>query len=137
MHNGPAFHILDFPSDFLIGNAQFKAVHEIMESSTPKSIFSSPDAMTETTNMIVLTNMKGSLRSIHVYMNMCYASQQTYVEVKNTYSEGGTHKETQRPQSKAKVRIKDEGTESQPDELQIRKTDAVIAQNKNGEMSTS
>ena len=33
----------------------------------------------------------------------CYASQQTYVEVNDTYSEGGTHKETLRPQSKAKV----------------------------------
>ena len=62
-------------------------------------------------------------------------SQQTYVEVKNTYSEGGTHEETQHPQSKAKVRIKDEGTELQPDKLRIRKTDTVIAQNKNGEMS--
>ena len=69
-------------------------------------------------------------------MFFCYASQQTYVEVKNTYSEGGTHKETQCPQSKAKIRIKDEGTESQSDELRIHKTDTVIAQNKNGEMST-
>ena len=33
----------------------------------------------------------------------CYVSQQTYVEVKSTYSEGGTHEETQRPQNKAKV----------------------------------
>ena len=33
----------------------------------------------------------------------CYASRQTYVEVKDTYSEGGTHEETLRPQSKAKV----------------------------------
>ena len=33
----------------------------------------------------------------------CYMSQQTYVKVNDTYSEGGTHKETLRPQSKAKV----------------------------------
>ena len=30
-------------------------------------------------------------------------SQQTYIEVNDTYSEGGTHKETLCPQSKAKV----------------------------------
>ena len=35
----------------------------------------------------------------------------------DTYSEGGTHKEMLRPQSKAKERTRDEGTESQPDEL--------------------
>ena len=34
---------------------------------------------------------------------VCYASRQTYVEVNDTYSEGGTHEETLRPQSKAKV----------------------------------
>ena len=33
----------------------------------------------------------------------CYASRQTYVEVKDTYSEGGTHEEMLHPQSKAKV----------------------------------
>ena len=33
----------------------------------------------------------------------CYASRQTYVEVNDTYSEGGTHEETLRPQRKAKV----------------------------------
>ena len=33
----------------------------------------------------------------------CYASRQTYVEVNDTYSEGGTHEEMLRPQSKAKV----------------------------------
>ena len=70
MHSGPAFHISDFPSDFLIGNAQFEAVHEIMESSAPKSVFSSPDTTTETANTIVLMNVKGPLRSVHVYMNM-------------------------------------------------------------------
>ena len=40
-------------------------------------------------------------------------SQQTYIEVNDTYSEGGTHKETLRPQSKAEVRTRDEGTGSQ------------------------
>ena len=34
---------------------------------------------------------------------LCYASRQTYVEVNDTYSEGGTHEETLRPQSKARV----------------------------------
>ena len=33
----------------------------------------------------------------------CYASQQTYVKVNDTYSEGGTHEETLHPQSKARV----------------------------------
>ena len=36
----------------------------------------------------------------------CYASRQTYVEVNDTYSEGGTHEETLHPQSKAKVENK-------------------------------
>ena len=63
-------------------------------------------------------------------------SRQTCVKVKDTYSEGGTHEETQRPQSKARVRTRTVGTQSQPDELWIHKTDAVIVQNKNGEMST-
>ena len=40
---------------------------------------------------------------------MCYASQQTYIEVNDTYSEGGTHEETLHPQSKAKVRNKRQG----------------------------
>ena len=39
----------------------------------------------------------------------CYASQQTYVKVNDTYSEGGTHKETLRPQSKARVMNKRQG----------------------------
>ena len=39
----------------------------------------------------------------------CYASQQTYVEVNDTYSEGGTHEETLRPQRKAKVMNKRRG----------------------------
>ena len=39
----------------------------------------------------------------------CYVSRQTYVEVKDTYSEGGTHEETLRPWSKAKVLNKRQG----------------------------
>ena len=41
--------------------------------------------------------------------------------------EGGTHKETQCPQSKVRVGTRDKGTKSQPDELWIHKTNAVIA----------
>ena len=37
------------------------------------------------------------------YLATCYASRQTYVEVNDTYSEGGTHEETLHPQRKAKV----------------------------------
>ena len=58
---------------------------------------------------------------------MCYASRQTYVEVNDTHSEGGTHEETLHPQSKARVMNKRRGTSSQSDRLRIRKTDAVIA----------
>ena len=36
------------------------------------------------------------------FLFFCYASRQTYVEVSDTYSEGGTHEETLRPQSKAR-----------------------------------
>ena len=36
-------------------------------------------------------------------------SRQTYVEVNGTYPEGGTHEETLRPQSKAKVMDKRQG----------------------------
>ena len=39
----------------------------------------------------------------------CYASRQTYVEVNDTYSEGGTHEETLHPQRKAKVMNKRRG----------------------------
>ena len=45
----------------------------------------------------------------------------------STYFEGGTHKKTLCPQNKTKVRTRNEGAKSQPDELQIHKTDAVIA----------
>ena len=40
---------------------------------------------------------------------ICYASRQTYVEVNDTYSEGGTHKETLRPQSNTRVMNKRQG----------------------------
>ena len=39
----------------------------------------------------------------------CYTSRQTYVEVNDTYSEGGTHKKMLRPQSKARVMNKRQG----------------------------
>ena len=39
----------------------------------------------------------------------CYTSQQTYVKVNDTYFEGGTHEETLRPQSKARVMNKRRG----------------------------
>ena len=39
----------------------------------------------------------------------CYVSRQTYIEVKDTYSEGGTHEETLHPQSKARVMNKRRG----------------------------
>ena len=93
------------------------------------------EALTERCN---ISPSDGS-RDGHLFgypVNHCYVSRQTYTEVKNTYSEGGTHKETQCPQSKAKVRARDKGAESQPDELWIHKIDTVIVQNKNGEMST-
>ena len=41
-------------------------------------------------------------------------------------SEGGTHEETLHSQSSIKVRTRDMGTKSQPDELWICKTDTVI-----------
>ena len=47
----------------------------------------------------------------------CYASRQTYVAVKDTYSEGGTHEETLRPQSKVKVMNK-----RRRDKVTIRRT---------------
>ena len=60
-------------------------------------------------------------------MGGCYASRQTYIEGQgSTYSEEGTHGETPHSQSKAKVRTRDKGTESQLDKLWIHKIDAVI-----------
>ena len=42
-------------------------------------------------------------RDEKIFLFFCYASRQTYVEVNDTYSKGGTHEETLRPQSKARV----------------------------------
>ena len=39
----------------------------------------------------------------------CYVSRQTYIKVNDTYSEGGTHEETLRPQSNARVMNKRQG----------------------------
>ena len=44
-----------------------------------------------------------------VIIILCYTSRQTYVEVNDTYSKGGTHEETLRPQSKARVMNKRRG----------------------------
>ena len=76
-------------------------------------------------NVNIFVNDNSGVDCIHPGLS-CYTSQQTYIKVKDTYSEGGTHEETQHPQSKAKVRTRDERTKSQPDKLQIHKTDAVI-----------
>ena len=48
-------------------------------------------------------------RDKKIFLFFCYTSQQTYIEVNDTYSEGGTHEETLCPQSKAKVMIKRQG----------------------------
>ena len=74
--------------------------------------------------VVLLLNRRDKKR----FLFFCYVSRQTYVKgQRSSYSEEGTHEETLRPQSKAKVRTRDKGTESQPDKLQIHKTDAVIA----------
>ena len=52
-------------------------------------------------------------RDKKIFLFFCYVSRQTYAKVKDTYSEGGTHKETLHPQSKAEVRTRDKGTRSQ------------------------
>ena len=49
--------------------------------------------------VVLLLNRRDERR----FLFFCYASQQTYVEVKDTYSKGGTHEEMLHPQSKAKV----------------------------------
>ena len=49
--------------------------------------------------VVLLLNRRDEKR----FLFFCYVSQQTYVKVKDTYSEGGTHEEPLRPQSKAKV----------------------------------
>ena len=59
--------------------------------------------------VVLLLNRRDKRR----FLFFCYASRQTYVEINDTYSEGGTHKEMLHPQSKAEVRTRDEGTGSQ------------------------
>ena len=49
--------------------------------------------------VVLLLNRRDKRR----FLFFCYASRQTYVAVKDTYSEGGTHEETLCPQSKVKV----------------------------------
>ena len=49
--------------------------------------------------VVLLLNRRDKKR----FLFFCYASRQTYVEVNDTYSEGGIHEETLHPQSKAKV----------------------------------
>ena len=49
--------------------------------------------------VVLLLNRRDKRR----FLFFCYASRQTYTEVNNTYSEGGTHEETLHPHSKAKV----------------------------------
>ncbi|KAF8840456.1 Neutral/alkaline nonlysosomal ceramidase [Paxillus ammoniavirescens] len=67
---GPAFRVSDYASNFLIGTAQFEAAREVMESSPPKVIFTSPDTTIETANATTLTDVRGAVKSVHVYMDM-------------------------------------------------------------------
>ena len=55
--------------------------------------------------VVLLLNRRDKKR----FLFFCYASQQTYVVVNDTYSEGGTHEETLCPQSKARVMNKRRG----------------------------
>ena len=55
--------------------------------------------------VVLLLNRRDERR----FLFCCHMSQQTYVEVNDTYSEGGTHEETLCPQSKAKVMNKRQG----------------------------
>ena len=55
--------------------------------------------------VVLLLNRRDRKR----FLFFCYMSQQTYVEVKDIYSEGGTHEEMLCPQSKAKVWNKRQG----------------------------
>ena len=55
--------------------------------------------------VVLLLNRRDKRR----FLFFCYASRQAYVEVNDTYSEGGTHEETQHPQSKARVKNKGQG----------------------------
>ena len=43
------------------------------------------------------------------FLFFCYARRWSYVVINDTYSEGGTHEETLRPQSKTKVMNKRRG----------------------------
>ena len=66
------------------------------------------------TDGINISHVPGSCRTSMNSMHFttcaeCYASWQTYVKVSDTYSEGGTHEETLRPQSKTKVMNKRRG----------------------------
>ena len=55
--------------------------------------------------VVLLLNRRDKKR----FLFFCYASRQTYIKVNDTYSEGGTHEETLRPQSKARVMNKRQG----------------------------
>ena len=55
--------------------------------------------------VVLLLNRRDKKR----FLFFCYASQQTYVKINDTYSEGGTHEETLRPQSKVRVMNKRQG----------------------------
>ncbi|KAG9312567.1 Neutral/alkaline nonlysosomal ceramidase [Chiua virens] len=67
---GPGFRVSDFASNFMIGDAQFQAARGVMESMSPQVIFTSPDTTIETANTTGLMGVKGSVRSVHVYMDM-------------------------------------------------------------------
>lgn len=69
-HRGPGFRTSDFLSNFLIGNAQFEAARGVMESLAPSVIFASPETTIETANTTALMGVRGSVRSVHVYMDM-------------------------------------------------------------------
>lgn len=51
MHRGPGFHISDFESNRIIGQAQFEATQTVMEGND-------------------MTGVSGSVRSVHVYLDM-------------------------------------------------------------------
>ena len=55
--------------------------------------------------VVLLLNRRDEKR----FLFFCDVSRQTYIKVKDTYSEGGTHEETLHPRSKAKVLNKRQG----------------------------
>ena len=59
--------------------------------------------------MLAVNPVKWIMTSKIMQHPFCYMSRQTYVEVSDTYFEGGTHEEMLRPQSKAKVVNKRQG----------------------------